>query len=173
MSGGLAQRGTDLSEVLPDELYNITASTGEVIKVIELEQSLGRIEHAMIKTEDQILAFGGRDSNDNVPSKIEEFNTTTNSWHDLNQELHSTNTSELVVTPFPVSSLDCVAPCQCGIANSAARIFGGNEAEVRITSSLHQVKPCFRLILTRGLLRFYVMRTLYLTTSIRSVQLCW
>ena len=85
----------------------------------------------MVKIEDRIWALGGRDSNDNAPSKIAEFNTTTNSWNELAQELQSSSTSELVVTPFPVSALDCVPQCQCGIANRNGRIFGGSETEVR------------------------------------------
>ena len=101
VSGGLAQQGEDQSEVLPDELYNITSS-GEVIKVLDLEQSLGRTQHAMVRLGDRIWALGGRDSNDNAPSKIAEFDSTTNSWNELAQELQSSSTSELVVTPFPV-----------------------------------------------------------------------
>ena len=100
VSGGLAQQGKDQSEVLPDELYNITSQ--EVVKVLDLQQSLGRTQHAMIRTGDRIWALGGRDSNDNAPSKIAEFDSTTNSWNELAQELQSSSTSELVVTPFPV-----------------------------------------------------------------------
>ena len=130
VSGGLNHRGAHPSEALRDELYNITSS-GEVIKVLDLDNSLGRTRHAMIRTGDQILAFGGRDSNDEVPSKIKEFDTATNSWNELNQDLHSSNTSELIVTPFPVPSLDCVPECQCGLAGKTReRIFGGSEAEV-------------------------------------------
>ena len=92
---------------------------------------MGRIQHALVRIEDRIWAVGGIDSSNNVPSKIEEFDPTTNSWNELNQELRSTNTSELVVTPFPVSSLDCVPECDCGIANRKERIYGGSEAEVR------------------------------------------
>ena len=130
VSGGLAQKGADQSEVLPDELYNIT-EYGEVIKVLDLDQSLGRVQHSMIKIEDHIWALGGRDSSNNAPSKIAEFNTTTNSWDELAEELQSTDTSELLVTPFPVASLDCVPQCHCGIANKKERIFGGSEAEVK------------------------------------------
>ena len=84
----------------------------------------------MIRTGDQILAFGGRDSSNNTLSKIEVFDATTLSWNDLNQELHSTNTSELVVTEYPVSSLDCISECHCGKAKKE-RISVGNEAKVR------------------------------------------
>ena len=129
VSGGLAQRGGDPSEVLPDELYNITSQ--EVVKVLDLQQSLQRIQHSMIKIEDRVWALGGIDSNNNTPSKIAEFNPTTNSWEEIAQELHSTNTSELVVTEFPTSAIDCVPECSCGNANRNERIYGGSEAKVR------------------------------------------
>ena len=123
LSGGL-----DQDVIQPDELYNITSE--EVVKLLDLEQSLRRAQHAMIRVGDRILALGGIDANKNSPSKITEFSTTTNAWMELTQELHSTNTSEVIVTPFPVSSLDCVPQCQCGIANRKERIFNGSEAEV-------------------------------------------
>ena len=124
LSGGL-----DQDVIQPDELYNITSE--EVVKLLDPEQSLQRAQHAMIRVGDRILALGGIDANNNAPSKIAEFNTTTNAWNELAQELHSTNTSELVATPFPTSSLDCLHECRCGIANKKERIFGGSEAEVR------------------------------------------
>ena len=130
VSGGLAQRGADPSEVLPDELYDITAS-GEVFKVLDLEQSVKRVQHSVVKVEDRVWAVGGLDSSNTAPPTIAEFDPTTNSWNELPQQLHSSDTSELVVTPFPVSSLDCVTECQCGVADREGRIFGGNEAEVR------------------------------------------
>ena len=136
VSGGFAQRqkGSDLLKILPDELYNINSS-GKVIKVLDLAQSVRRFQHAMIKTEDRVWALGGKNSSNLAPSAIAEFDTTTNSWVDLNQQLHSTNTSELVVTQYPVSSLDCVPQCQCGTANDEDRIFGGNEAKVNCVSN--------------------------------------
>ena len=152
VSGGLTQRGGDSSEVLQDELYNITSE--EVVKVIDLEQSLRRAQHATIRVGDRILAFGGKNSTNGVPSKIAEFNKTSNSWEDLSQELHSSNTSELVVTPFPISSIDCAPRCDCGMANNKAEtIFGGNEAKVRNTIFAFN-HPVFRLTPTLGLLRF-------------------
>ena len=131
LSGGLSQIYGGLpgaETILPDELYNIASQ--EVVEVLDLQQSLGRTQHATIKIGDRILAFGGRNSNNTAPSKISEFNTFSNSWTDLNQELLSINTSELVVAPFPVSSLDCVPQCRCGIDNGKERIFGGSEAAV-------------------------------------------
>ena len=129
VSGGLPQKGADPSAVLNDELYNITGS-GEVIKVLDLEQSLGRIQHSMIKVEGRVWALGGKNSSNAAPSKIAEFDTTTSSWNELAQELQSTNTTELVVTPYPVASLDCIPECHCGIATRRERIFGGSEAKV-------------------------------------------
>ena len=128
VSGGLAQREGDPSEFLPDELYNMTS---QEVKVLDLEHSLGRVQHSMIKIEDRIWALGGKDSNNEAPSKIAEFDPTTSSWNELARELQSTNTSELIVSPYPVASLDCVPQCHCGIANDNERIFGGSEAHVR------------------------------------------
>ena len=85
----------------------------------------------MIKIEDRVWALGGRDSSNTAPSKIAEFDPTANAWIELTQELHSTNTTELIATPFPVASLDCVPDCRCGIANRKGRIFGGNETKVQ------------------------------------------
>ena len=129
LSGGL-----DQDVIQSDELYNITSE--EVVKLLDPEKSLKRAQHAMIKVGDRILALGGIDSSNEAPSKIAEFDPTTNAWNELNQELHSTNTTELIATPFPVAALDCVPDCRCGIANKKERIFGGSEAEVRIASSL-------------------------------------
>ena len=85
---------------------------------------------------DQVLGIGGVDSNKSAPSKIAEFNTATNTWNDLSQELYSSDTSKVVVTPFPVSSLDCVPECQCGLGNREGRIFDGIETKVRSTARL-------------------------------------
>ena len=126
LSGGL-----DQDVIQPDELYNITSE--EVVKLLDPSQSLQRAQHALIRVEDRILGLGGIDSRNNAPSKIAEFNTTTNAWNELTQELHSTNTSDLVVTPFPASALDCIPECSCGTTSRKGRIFGGIEAEVKNT----------------------------------------
>ena len=129
LSGGL-----DQSVIQPDELYDVTSE--KVVKVLELQQSLRRIQHTIIRMNERVYALGGTDENEDTPSKIAEFDTTTNAWDELTQELHSTNTSELVITPYPISSLDCVPECRCGIANRDSRIFGGSVAEVRNTPNL-------------------------------------
>ena len=169
LSGGL-----DQDVIQPDELYNITSE--EVVKLLDPEQSLQRAQHAMIRVGDRILALGGIDANKNAPSKIAEFSTTTNAWMELTQELHSTNTSEVIVTPFPVSSLDCVPQCRCGIANRKERIFGGSVAEVgRSICGLCQFKASlYRPMLIPGLQHFCGMKTLLqMGTSTASVELPW
>ena len=125
VAGGFALNGENQSEILQDELYNITSQ--EVIKVLDRNQSLGRAQHAMVKIKERILALGGMDSNNNTPSQIAEFNTTTNTWTELANGLHSKNTSDLIAIPLPVASLDCVPDCSCGIANKSVRIFNGTE----------------------------------------------
>ena len=131
VSGGLAHEGE--SGLQQDELYNITSQ--ETVKLLDHESSLKRYQHATSRLGNQVYAFGGLDSDNIATNKIAVFDNKTNSWTDLNQELHSSNTTELVVTPFPVSSLDCGPECHCGVANKTERIFGGSEAEVRIDCS--------------------------------------
>ena len=84
----------------------------------------------MLRLGDRILAFGGADVNDNALAKISEFDITTSTWTNLDRELLSTNTSELVVSPFPVAALDFVPHCDCVPATREGRIQGGTQAEV-------------------------------------------
>ena len=133
LSGGL-----DQSVVQPDEIYNITSE--EVLEVLSMERSLGRTQHSLFRRGTQVFALGGKDSNDNATSKIAAFNRTTNAWEDLEQELFSSSTSELVVTPFPASALDCVGGCQCGVPNMKPKIYGGTAAEVIIQSCFETTK---------------------------------
>ena len=137
LSGGLAKKEGDPSK-MRDELYDITS---QEIRVLNLEDSLRRYNHAVFRMGDQIFGMGGIDANKSAPSKIAEFNTTTNAWLELSQELHSNDTSELVVTAFPAASVDCVPMCQCGIVNQnkEGRIFGGNTTEVKSISVKHFV----------------------------------
>ena len=126
ISGGLSHEG---GNILPDEVYNITTQT--VVEVLSLESSLRRHHHKLIRQGEVVWALGGVDSNDEAPSKIAEFNMATNSWSEIDRELHSTNTSEIIVTHFPAASVDCVPNCECGISKRKGRISAGQEATVK------------------------------------------
>ena len=127
VSGGLTQQ--DSTEILPDELYifDEPQNDGRVI-----EHSLKRTRHSLIKMGEEVWALGGRDSSGQATKRIAVFNPATDSWTDRPEKLQSTHTSEITVTPYPASSLDCVAQCQCGETNTKARIFNGGPVEVRI-----------------------------------------
>ena len=99
--GGLAHVGEP--GIQQDELYNIASE--ETAKLLDHESSLNKYQHATSRLGNQVYVFG---STNIATNKIAVFDNKTNSWNDLNQalrllqELHSYNTSELVVTPFPV-----------------------------------------------------------------------
>ena len=124
VTGGYANKP---HQALPDELYDLIS---QEVTVLEPEQSLGRAQHSLVRIGDQILAIGGRDSTGKSLPRIAEFNKATNTWTELDQRLHSTNTTELVVSPYPIASLDCVPECRCGMTRHHTRLFGGSEAKV-------------------------------------------
>ena len=132
VSGGLPMlphEGGPLSAIQPDELYSI--SSQGTVRNLSSGSSIGRYQHASSRLGSQIYAFGGKDSNNDATSKIAFFDVSTYTWKNLlDQELVSSNTSELVVSPYPISSLDCVPVCQCGITNGNEKIFGGTVAKV-------------------------------------------
>ena len=180
VSGGLERKDDNLSEILPDELYDL--NTQRVVKVLDSIQSVRRTQHGLVKIENRIWALGGRDSNEATPSNIAEFNPSTSSWRELTQGLHSANTSELIITPIPAASLDCVPQCQCGIPSREERIFGGSEAEVRNCSFfkyeylfvIHNLMYIsFRPIVIPGLVHFCGMRTLKMALSTAIVASYW
>ena len=127
LSGGLTSEGRIQEQ---DELYDIESE--EVVKVLDVADSLRRYNHATIKMGDEIFALGGRDSieNNNAPSKVKVFNSVTKAWYDFSVDLLSSETAELVLTPYALSSLDCVRECTCGVVSKRKRIFGGTEAQV-------------------------------------------
>ena len=84
----------------------------------------------MLRLGDRILAFGGVDVNNNALAKISEFDIATSTWTNLDRELLSTNTSKLVISPFPVAALDFVPDCDCVPATKEGRIQGGTQAKV-------------------------------------------
>ena len=137
VSGGLPKKGGNPSEVLRDELYNIES---QVVEVLDSDDSVGRFRHSLARIGNRILALGGKGGSGDVPSNIKEFDPATNSWKNLTQGLHSSNTTELTITSIPAAAIDCPPDCSCGVAKKKGRIFGGSEVEV-IKVLLSSLKP--------------------------------
>ena len=82
-----------------------------------------------------IFALGGL-TKDNIPAtEVKMFNKTSQRWDKVANEkmkkLMSTDTDELLVLPYPTSSLDCVPEdCKCGVPNNNRRIIDGTETKV-------------------------------------------
>ena len=147
LSGGLTSEGRIQEQ---DELYNIESE--EVVKVLDVVNSLRRYNHATIKMGQEIFALGGKIENSNAAPKVKVFSSFTNSWFDFSRDLLSSETSDLVLTPYALSPLDCVRECTCGIGTKEKRIFGGTEAKVG--KFFRALIFFFRQTLFLGLLRF-------------------
>ena len=109
-----------------------------------------------------IFAFGGLTEENSTTDEIKMFNEASQSWEEYDYKLKSKDTGELVAIPYPISSLDCHEDCKCGLANtignSGARIFGGNEADVRFDDNISlSLSFIFlsRYLSTLGLLQYY------------------
>ena len=79
------------------------------------------------------------------------FDWTSRQWKQHDHGLLSKNSSNLVVTSFPLSAVDCHAGCTCGRVNNlgGARIVGGNEAKVNSKKYLNYKVPDRISIVTR------------------------
>ena len=102
----------------------------------------------MIRMDDTIFAFGGLTEDNFTTDVIKMFNESSQIWEEYDYKLKSKGTGELLAIPYPISSLDCVPEdCNCGLANtignSGARIFGGNEADVRFDDKYYPLSPSF------------------------------
>ena len=125
----LVSGGTHGGVIVSDEVYNL--ATNESI-VLDMNSSLRRHKHSLIRLEETIFGLGGRLANDSQTSLVKWFDWTNLSWKENAESLLSKNSSNLAVTSFPLSAVDCHAGCTCGRVNNlgGARIVGGNEAEV-------------------------------------------
>ena len=83
LSGGLRNVGEPLSAIQPDELYNFNSQ--ETIRILERTSSLRRYQHATSRLGNQIYAFGGIDSNNDITSKVAVFNAITSAWTEVHQ----------------------------------------------------------------------------------------
>ena len=135
-----------------DELYDIESE--KVVKVLDVADSLRRYNHKTIKMGDEIFAIGGkartrrpRPPYTPPPLKVKVFNSLTETWYDFSRDLLSSATDQLVLTPYALSSLDCVRECSCGTVTKNTRIFDGSEAEVaKILKNLLQCYSSAKVI---------------------------
>ena len=125
----LVSGGSQGQVTVSDEVYSL--DTNESI-VLDRTSSLGRYGHSLLRLEEVIFAFGGLLSNGSETSEVEWFDWSDLSWKKHEESLHSKNTSNIAVTSFPVSAVDCHAGCKCGLTESTGSvdIAGGTEAQV-------------------------------------------
>ena len=155
LSGGYSNATQPHQSIAPDEIFNVTHhilaqkgdslnSTGSIL--LTMADSLQRVRHKLIRMSDKVYAFGGitSGSSNATTRTIKVFNEATNTWEIHNKSLKSSKTGDLVLLPFPTSSLDCVPVCQCGVASSiTTRIFNGTDTEVNSCYSRQIYLPLF------------------------------
>ena len=161
LSGGYSDPVNSLQSIAPDEIFSIAPSVvsfdgtesvflpyllapealsleddslddGTGSFLLPMTDSLQRFQHSLIRMDEVVFAFGGLDKDNSTSAKIKLFNEATKSWQNHDQNLTSKNSEELLVVPFPTSSLDCAFECQCGRSNSmgSTRIFNGSNTQV-------------------------------------------
>ena len=133
----LVSGGTHGGVTVSDEVYNLT--TNESI-VLDMNSYLRRHKHSLIRLEETIFGLGGLLANDSQTSLVEWFDWSDLSWKENAESLLSKNSSNLAVTSFPLSAVDCHAGCTCGLAgnNRSAKIVGGTEAQVVLQNDFTQ-----------------------------------
>ena len=144
----LVSGGTQGEVTIADEVYSLTTNESTVLN---MTSSLGRSQHQLLRLEETIFAFGGLQGNGSETSVVEWFDWMDMSWKQHEQSLLSEKTTNLAVTAFPLSAVDCLAGCSCGLAGNLdnARIVGGTEAQVSIY--VENISYCFfRRIPTPG-----------------------
>ena len=110
-----------------DELFDLTK---RISKPLDLFMNVQRSDHRMIALGDTLFAIGGQHHIEgSTVNTIEVYDVNSESWTVHPSRLMSSSTSGLAVTALPLSAVSCNQGCQCGIS-SAARIVGGEEAEV-------------------------------------------
>ena len=127
----LISGGTRGDVTIADEVYSLATYESTVLN---MASSLGRHQHQLLRLEETIFAFGGLLGNGSETSVVEWFDWMDMRWKQHEQSLLSENTTNLAVTAFPLSAVDCHAGCSCGLAgnlgNARNRIVGGTDAQV-------------------------------------------
>ena len=123
-----------------DEIFDLTKRRSRPLDLMTNQRS----DHRMIALGGTLFALGGQHHTDgSTVDTIEVFSASSESWTVHPSRLMSSSTSGLAVTALPLSAVSCNQDCQCGIS-SAARIVGGEEAEV--ISSQSQSYSCQNLV---------------------------
>ena len=140
-------------------------SSRPISTLLPSTDSLWRLQHSLIRINETIFALGGlttewRPNSYTSTAKetttttttatmisfktavIKAFNEATLSWEESGKNLKSEDSGEIVIVPFPASSLDCVPDCKCGVSRGGKRIFGGVNAEVGHSDSLLNFSFC-------------------------------
>lgn len=129
LSGGYSDASSPLQSIEPDEIFNVINPNS--FDLLLEDHSLKRFNHKLVRMNETIIALGGLTSGNATTDEIKTYNKVNRIWEDYDQRLKSKDTGEIVTLPFPISSLDCVPECNCGVKGTQ-RIFGGNDADVRI-----------------------------------------
>ena len=121
------------SESDQDELFELVNSKGSS-RLLDQAMNVPRINHQMVTLGDSIFVLGGQrnSDDDSTLETIEKFNPDSESWTVHSTQLLSTSTNGLAVTELPLSAVSCNQGCKCGRVRSGAKVFGGEEAEVRL-----------------------------------------
>ena len=127
----LISGGTWGEVTIADEVYSLNTNESTILNITS---SLGRHHHQLLRLEETIFAFGGLQGNGSETSSVEWFDWMEMRWKQQEQSLLSENTTSLAVTAFPLSAVDCLAGCSCGLAASLGnpRIVGGGDAQVTL-----------------------------------------
>lgn len=129
LSGGYSDHSNPLQTLEIDEIFHSAIPQRSML--LKNEHSLKRFNHKLMRMDKTIFAFGGSTSKIANVQEIDEYNENEMIWEKQGKKLHSKNTEELVIAPYPISALDCVPHCHCGISsNRTDRIYGGENAQV-------------------------------------------
>ena len=84
--------------------------------------------------EDTVFALGGRGADGALLTSVERFDVISRTWIHHTNGLLSNTTAGLAVAALPISAVDCVGDCLCGIqgARVSTRIVNSTEAKVKV-----------------------------------------
>ena len=128
ISGGYSSTDNPNQSLVPDEVYNTVTGESQ-----EVTASLGRYQHHLILLEDTVFALGGRGADGALLTSVERFDVISRTWIHHANSLLSNATAGVAIAALPISAVDCVGDCLCGIqgARVSTRIVNSTEAKVK------------------------------------------